>query len=332
MSAQHELRMAWGVVEIESKEVLNDLEVCPAGVAAPGGEILVGIDRHGLRHLLIEVEDVAAVRADQHSRGVLVEPREVAGGRSYADVVCLIKKLNPIFEYLAGDICTRVSAGEDRLRSIYSTLEDWRDLLLPNESSRLGSNQLAGLLGELLTLERIVSLDPQRRLDVWAGPASDRHDFHRAATAIEVKVTTRTQGLFVEIHGDRQLEPPEGGSLALAVLKLERADTGDSCLDVFERLTQLGCSATDLTSLMQAAGLDLRERDFYETFRFGIVEDHIYDVGSDFPRIVPASFKAGQTPAGVLDVRYSLDLSGSQPAPLSGDAAEGLLKEIANAS
>ncbi|MDP9273871.1 MAG: PD-(D/E)XK motif protein [Chloroflexota bacterium] len=67
----------------------------------------------------------------------------------------------------------------------------------------------------------------------------------------------------------------------------------------------------------------------YRSPRFEVRERRVYVVDDTFPRIVPSSFRQGSMPAGVMRLRYYIDLTNEPPAPISEQEVEDLLARLA---
>jgi len=182
--------------------------------------------------------------------------------------------------------------------------------------SLLSRSDQIGLFGELWFLR--VWLLPHAGLaaavDRWRGPTGSRHDFEWSGRSVEVKATTSTRGTIHRINGADQLLPPEGGDLHLFSIRL-REDAGSS--NTLPRLVQaisqqLGTDpdAVDrFETMLNRAGYTPLHAEEYEKLQLRVVEDGLYTVREDFPRIVTASFPGG-VPAGVEAIEYEINLSG----------------------
>jgi hypothetical protein len=145
-----------------------------------------------------------------------------------------------------------------------------------------------------------------------------------------VKATLVREGLSVEIHGQEQLEPPEGGELYLAVMRLERVDRDGLTVPTLVRdLLELGADRQQLIALLDRAGYRLAESRTYERMHFRIRDHRLYAVDEAFPKIVASSFVSGAIPTGVLRLRYCVDLTGASPVPLSAHELETIFMRLA---
>jgi hypothetical protein len=235
-----------------------------------------------------------------------------------------------IFASLAADMLSAVdSAPEKPGTAILDTLDRWRSLLEAPDSRLLGPQQLAGLFGELQILKEICARNPQHGIDAWTGPAHDAHDFTSGFVRLEVKATTVREGRVVEVHGAGQLAVPAGSRLWLTYFKLQVSEGGDSVPDVVEAIADLGVPRRVLLERLAAGGYDAQQAASYARPRFEVLERRTYAVDDAFPKITPESFVLGAVPAGVLRLRYQVDLTGEPPVALESSAESDLIDQLA---
>lgn len=302
----------------------SGLKVVDLPTETPAGVVLLGIGTSGPRLLLPLAPDTHRhFREDRRSKGVQIRLTTVEEGgirRHYADVVCLRADLRWIFSTFVADVLLRIEScpGADPVGTARACLNAWRSLLA-GAGRKLTPKQLAGLFGELSVLERLMERSGDAPA-LWKGPLRHHHDFAADDDAIEVKTTLSGEDLVVHVHGLDQLEPPTGGTLALAHLRVDPlADSGRSVPDLADQL-----SARDpggrIRSLLAACGFSDEHRESYEAMRFEIVEERWYLVDENFPRLTASSFPGGQVPVGLDDFQYTLDL-GVVGAPTLDEAA-----------
>lgn len=311
----------------------DQIRVEHTGTQVSEGAVMAGLDAQGRRYLLVPLSDRADAREDRRSAGVQIEIRELTDAgrqRVYAAAVCLVPVLNDIFASLAADMLAALDVAPDRPgTALLETLDRWRSLLERPDSRLLGPQQLAGLFGELMVLKDICIRNPLRGLDAWTGPGHDAHDFTAGDLRLEVKATTVREGRMVEVHGVGQLAVPHGSRLWLTYFKLAVSEAGISVPDTVEAIAALGVRRRSLLERLAQAGYDAREAAAYMRPRFEIVERRTYLVDDAFPKIVPESFPSGALPAGVLRLRYEVDLTGEPPVPLGSFAESDLLDQLA---
>jgi hypothetical protein len=324
----------WLALELAEGAGLADLRVIETDVRLRDGPVLLGLGVDGHRHLLVPQPPTETINEDLNSQGVRIEQRDLLDRgrlRRFGDVHCLVPHLNELFGTVAAEMLVAVAQRpEDPIPACSLVLDRWRELLRPTPLRRLGAEQLAGLLAELLVLRDVLEHDPARRLDVWTGPERARHDLRRQDRAVEVKATLVREGLLVEIHGAEQLDPPSDGLLWLAVVRFESVPGGGLAVpDAVRDLIDLGVPRHDLLVRLAEAGYRVEDEESYGDVRYEVKERRLYAVEPGFPRIVPGTFVDGVMPAGVMRLTYVVDLTNQPPVPLDDEAAIAVYRDLA---
>ena len=318
------IRLGWVVLTEAGPPKADDVTTQPLS-----GPLLLGLTAGGEPCLLIPVADPGP---EQGEGAVTVGNRELetgSGRHTFVMVCCREPSLRDVFDHFLAATVDAVGAATDRHPGAVALgeLARWQALFRATRQA-LGPAELAALLAELLVLAEIVERDPSHSISAWVGPSGARHDFRRAATAIEVKSTLSHTARTASINGVDQLEAPEGGSLALAWYRLEQAEDGPlSVFGVVDRVIAAGASAIELYNRLEQAGSSPSLREAHDAVRFELRESRFFGVADDFPRIVPASFTGG-VPDGVDDLRYAISLP-PDGAALTPPQVESLLRTLA---
>ncbi|MEV8014935.1 PD-(D/E)XK motif protein [Streptomyces sp. NPDC086554] len=322
------LEESWRDLLLAPVSADNRLRTAPLPVTTSRGPVLAAVDHEGHRHLLIPIagnQHVREIRDGQvlRLRRRPLEDEEVY--QYYADLGCLRRDLDDVFTGLGENVLREMARlGEDEqtpassqaLKSLHRVLDRWR-ALFRTSGTLLGPEQLAGLYGELDILLRLLTENPSAHR-LWTGPSGSPHDFSSGTDAVEVKTTTG-DALRVRVHGLRQLEPPEGGSLQLACMRVERVPEGGegtSVVDLVERALRLCDDESTLLGLLAEVGYLTVDAERYRTTNFIVREERWYAVAAGFPRITTADLALAEVPGNVTDVEYTVDLTVPSPSPL----------------
>jgi hypothetical protein len=149
------------------------------------------------------------------------------------------------------------------------------------------------------------------------------------STAVEVKTTTRREGRFVEIHAAEQLVAPESGRLFLGYTRLAKDPDGQSVPELVEALIAAGVQSAEVVARLEQLGWKSDDIDNYDAQRFIVTDHDLYAVDDAFPRVVPGSFIHGTVPPGVLGLRYTVDLTGPYPQPLTELGSDAAIADLA---
>ena len=281
--------------------------------------LYVAVDSRGRRHLLLTLDEGHPSLADEGSRGLTVLTRdlELNGGKRsrYVDIVCESPIGHSMLDIVCGELSDLLrTSTETPTEVVTRVLAKWRRFWgqLPNQV--LTQEAQAGLFAEVwfLCYWLLAALPPRDTLRAWRGPFGARHDFERPRLSVEVKATASTRGRIFEINGVDQLDPPQDGRLMFFGLRL-REEAGASntlplLIETCRRQVQVDPDAEGLfeTALITAGYISAHE-DEYDKIHWRVVEELLFDVRDEFPRIVPASFRNG-LPQGVEEMQYSVNL------------------------
>jgi hypothetical protein len=327
-SVRRSVDRCWTELEAEQATGERRLRVVELQVATANGRLLAAVDYDGKRHLMVPVA------ANQKVRGGLVGPVLSLRKRplespdiyqNYADLGCHRQDMNDLFTLLCADVLETVEAMPDTpLKALYRVLNRWKALFQP-QRALLGPEQIAGLFGELTVLNRLL-MQESSAYRLWRGPEGHRHDFAGVNLAIEVKSATHGDARRPRIHGLSQLERPESGDLWLAWYRIERVVEGGLGVDeLVDRALHLCDDEVAVLDLLAGTGYHHGDADNYRDLRFRATEERWYKVDDAFPKLTSQQLSAAGIEVSVLDVDYTVDLSGDSPIPMSQDEVDAAL-------
>ena len=328
-----DLGPAWGALGLV-KGHASELQARELDMVQVGGRTpFVAIDWEGHRHLLVPMVGDLQASTSERGSGVMVTTRDLVDQgetRRFLDVACLKPHLNGLFEVVAADILAACSDSDlDRVPvSCRGVLERWRELLEEIGSGQVSTSVLIGAWGELWFVRELLRRGAHWP-GLWVGPSGAIHDIVGAGgSLLEVKTTMARGPLFVEIHGIHQLDSPEGARLLLGVLRLAHDQKGESLGDLVRASVAVGANHAELMALLAHAGITSGAPQ-YDASHFKVAEQRMYEVGVDFPRIVPGTLLRGSLPSAIISVSYQLDLTTNSPVPLPLAQIESELQSLA---
>ena len=214
------------------------------------------------------------------------------------------------------------------LRLVLRRLADWHNMLRRRRDGLLTTEEIIGLVGELLFLRDQVM--PRAGVSggvaAWRGAHRDEQDFALGALQIEVKTQLSTSDHRLLISSEAQLDTA-GSRLLLCHQAVARAPAGGGAVS-------LNALVDDLAQQSIAAGPVILEqfetaleacryarREEYDEPEWLLTDRRLFEVRDDFPRLTPAML-----PAGVHAVSYAILLSACQgfAVDLDETLAEGL--------
>lgn len=206
-------------------------------------------------------------------------------------VAALLDELGPAPSVVA------IDAGLERLLELFRALE------------RLGKRSVQGLWAELLLIK--LSPDPAFAVAAWHAEPEAVHDFASGSDRVEVKSTLRP----IRQHHFRleQLGQPPGGRLLVASLMLARSEGGLTVSELVQQVLALLPDTTEHRSRLEAVVAASLGSDWRLVLGVGFDESGAraslrFFESTAVPSVDP------NTPLGVSEVRFLVDLSGIAPS------------------
>lgn len=298
-----DLPVPLSVTQLEASEVIS------------GSGIWIARDHVNRQHLLVRVPDgVTMDVAGTHGLIATVARHRIPAqmDATYIDLVGLDQATAATFASAAVDVIDEAihADAQERCNRIIAVLNKWR-WFWGVDPTQLSAADAVGLFGELWFLIRWVGVSPAS-VKAWDASNGARHDFQWPQQSVEVKSTSRAGAPVHTIQHLEQLADAETGQLYLYSLQIARdalaANTLNSLVEV--ATTTLGGQPgvrADLLAKLGQRGYSPAARD-WAAVPYRIVDEGLYRVGHDFPRLTKASFPIG-LPDGVTSVSYQLDMN-----------------------
>jgi hypothetical protein len=282
--------------------------------------VYCAIDAERRRHLLVVSDGLDDSFDDRQSRGISVVTRELltndGGCTQYIDLVCQDPRGHSFLDLVGGALAESVRRkGEPGAPAVRQEIAKWRRFWGSAPSEMLSVEEQLGLFAELWfiafwVMPFVDALEAVRR---WTGPLGARHDFEWLSRAVEVKATCSQVGRIHRINGLDQLVPPTGGELYLYSLKLRQTSTATNCLPtIVSYCLSLLKSDIDATTAFETsllhAGYDSRHADSYKSLTLEVVNELLFPVCGEFPRLVP-EFVACPGLGAIERLEYDINLA-----------------------
>lgn len=295
--------------------------------------LLAALDAHGERHLLVLLEASEAAVQDTQSRGLEVVTRALAvpghaAGR-YLDIICHEATGHEAFDLIGWEIAQRLVTGRESAPEVVArVLAKWRRFWGQTPRNMLSREEQLGLFAELwfFSVWLVPKAGAAEAIRRWRGPFGSRHDFEWQGRSVEVKATTSTRGAVHRINGLDQLALPENGGLLLFSMRLHEeggsANTLPSVISACQsQLKEDPVLLERFELALVQAGYSPAYDDEYAKLRLRIVEEGLFEVREDFPRLTVTQLVTG-VPMGVERVEYEINLSGFSHLCIAHKAAE----------
>lgn len=236
-------------------------------------------------------------------------------GQHWYQLTIVGPAVNEAFPLLA-DVSDRIQlqgqsfedAVEGALRSLHNILA---------VVSRMSVQQEVGLLGELIVLDKLITHLPEAQaVESWRGWDKSEHDFDLGDIDLEVK-TTLAERRRHRISSATQLAPSPGRNLWLGSFQLtvasERSSDAIGLTSIVRRIDRKikspAVRADLFDRLTEALWTELAASHYVDRFRIRS-EPKWFLVDDEFPAITLASLNELGAADEIIEVAYTLDLSG----------------------
>lgn len=289
-----------------------EIPTIPSGVTADAGPVRLAMGPNGEPRVLLPLSEREAPTGIDGGPALSVTVSSFSKGRQalrFLDLICTSRELEKVFGEVVDEMLARIGADDTCAEAARSTIDDFRSLLTPARLIGIDKGKVAGLVAELLVLNRLLVRSPSAWKS-WRGPMGDRHDFRAGDTSVEIKASLRADATSLTINGLQQLEAPSGGTLNLLHIVLE--PVGGGMLSV-SGLGRSAFSKADqpqkVRTMLAKLGCDDVDAEDWNAYAFRLEAENFYLIGDGFPRLVGSMLSGGKAPAGVSDISYEVDLS-----------------------
>lgn len=307
-----------------------DVPSIEGGVATPVSAVRYALGADGEARLLIPLAPGEPFPdVDAPGLSLLDTMLRVQGPVRFLDITCRDPDLERVFATVCEGMLARLADGDRPGRAVIDVIRETRELLLRGLIREIALETALGLAGELLVLIDLLRLAPGA-WRAWVGPTpAARHDFRAGARALEVKTSLRAQTQTVEISAIDQLVEPDGGSLRLVHVILERDGAGPVSVDsLAEQALRLADDPAGLQARLAEAGFEPVLASLWAEHRFAFLGREAYRVEDGFPRLTPSNFRERELPLGVSRFRYRVDLAQARAFRLAQEAQTDMLREF----
>ena len=289
-----------------------EVPTVPTDVATVTGKVRLAIGPNEEPRVLLPLKDQEAPTA---IRGGSVLSVSVSSFNHkgqvlrFLDLICLSPDLESVFGEVVDEMLARIARGDTCVDAARSTIDDFRSLLMRAGSAGIDKRRVAGLIAELLVLNRLLDRSSSA-WKAWTGPTGQRHDFMAGSTSLEVKASLRPGTSRVTINGLEQLEAPTDGTLHLLHMVLEPVSSGMLSVSSLARSALSKADEPErVRNLLAAVNCTNVDADEWNGHRFQVESEHLYHIRPRFPRLVFSMLTDGVSPLGVHGVSYQIDLS-----------------------
>ena len=223
-----------------------------------------------------------------------------------------------VFSILTDDIISRIchlSEEKQIVKRFFNRLHQWQTLFERYKEEGLSSEKQRGLYGELYFFRKLIpeSGNKVHHVKNWVGPSEAVQDFQYPNLAIEVKTSTGKHHQKFYVSSERQLDDSIIPTLFLFHLSLDvRQGHGETLPELISSIKTLLTDEPEALNILQhnllQAGYFDSQKDLYMETGYAIRKEYLFKVENEFPRLTEKDI-----PAGIGDIKYSIDVSSCLP-------------------
>ena len=261
-----------------------------------------------LPYLSIEISQ-EQLKKLKEEKTIGIETKLIYTKKQYFFHIQLLEKIyiNNYF-YLLSDLIEifTLNLSEDvELVRFKKKLDSWITFFKKNKGKRLSKEEVIGLFGELIFLEKILDFTEDNDfLLSWKGPFGDSQDFIRNNKYIEIKTSSSQSNKNVHISSEFQLDSEGKDFLYLANILIEESESGRSLKkiigDIKKRLNSE--QQNFFEDLLAAVKVDEKKLTEYKE-KYSLKKINLYEIRDEFPVIVNSLIDGA-----LSNIEYEVDL------------------------
>ena len=198
-------------------------------------------------------------------------------------------------------------------KSVNIVISKWRHFLAAPKSNILKEDEIVGLIGELLLLNKLIDAANVDAIDYWVANNGEE-DFIFNAAIIEVKSTQKDKHEHI-INGIDQLafNPLKRKFILSIIFNKSTSINSISLPKIINECSNKISSFPDIKgafySILNNRGYDIRDEDLYFEFTYQLIRAGFFEVNESFPKLTQNELKSSLN-SRVSKIRYTIDMEG----------------------
>lgn len=267
------------------------------------------------RILLIEIpeNDASKIESFIDPLGINVK-LEKTDQEKEGFITCVIESSsyenNDVFTVVAEDLlnnlinCVDTNSFVDEIKF---RLEKWKSFFKNKSSNLLSEQEVIGIFGELIFIEKCLNNGCEDIIEMWNGPIKSAQDFQSLKIAIEIKTTIASNFDKVNISSIEQLDKEDKKVLALYLYQLsannEEGITLPELIQKIENKIQDKLLKRQFIAKLICLGYDETNAEKYKS-KYLVINEKCYDVNDEFPKIISTNVDSH-----ISKVKYQINVS-----------------------
>lgn len=233
---------------------------------------------------------------------------------SYILLECKMSTYLQYFTEILKEIIADFDKGiSDVVESVIRVIGKWRYFLSEPKSEIMSEENITGLIGELIFLQKLLAVFKSESVDIWTADRGEE-DFIKGNIVVEVKSTVKEKHEHV-INGIDQLLFIPGRTKYILSLLFIKSDADNSIKlpvvinFVSEALAEYPAEHESFFRKLKSRGYDPRDSEEYVRSGYIFVRGGLFQVDKAFPKLTTEELSVPLN-ARISKVRYLIDMEG----------------------
>ena len=205
------------------------------------------------------------------------------------------------------------NSSADMEDSVNKIISKWKHFLSAPPIDLMPEEEILGLLGELMLLERLTRMVGSKAVEIWTADRGEE-DFIKDINVVEVKSTLKERHEHIINGIDQLLIVPDRRKYILSLLFTKKEGNDSLSLpklikSVSQTLANYPEAYDSFFRKLHHRNYDPRDAEDYQKFQYALIKGGFFKVNEAFPKLTTTELSIPLNPR-VSRVRYLLDMEG----------------------
>jgi hypothetical protein len=198
-------------------------------------------------------------------------------------------------------------------KSVNIVISKWRYFLAAPKSNILKEDEIVGLIGELILLNKLIDTVNVDAINYWVANNGEE-DFIFNSTIIEVKSTQKDRHEHI-INGIDQLAVNLLKRKFILSIIFNKSSSSNSISlpaiinECSNKLSSFPDKKGAFYSILNNRGYDIRDENLYFEYSYEFIQGGFFEVNESFPKLTQDQLKSSLN-SRVSKIRYTIDMEG----------------------
>ena len=196
---------------------------------------------------------------------------------------------------------------------VHLVIAKWRHFLAKPINQIMEEEQIIGLIGELMLLEKLISVFKSEAINLWVADGGEV-DFIKNDKDVEVKATLKGKHEHI-INGIDQLRIiPDRKKYILSLLFFKSGSDNSLTLpkivtECSQKIIEFPDAVDIFFKNLKVRGYDIRDVELYAGYKYDFIKGGYFEISDSFPKLTTDELRAPLS-SRINKVRYTVDMEG----------------------